>query len=606
MANGALTESGEVTDRTTFDKTYIHIPKITFIGDVDLNFFGFSGWEGFKLRSVQENGTLAITSGWGQLLPAVIMTSDIAGVNLVGDTYDLKITVQYKTENEIWLGVWFNDVLYNNTYIKVDLSNKGSDNIGLFMGISGYTERGGKVRLEGAEKPQKPTEPITPPTGLKTITLKDFGGTIESRRLTEDGLMSGKLKKLKSYENTMFDADVDFATSTPGDNTYIRFGGDLEGWLGLSIQTRADGSLAFIDCVDNRLLSSFQSQTAGVNFYEKKFNLKVTFEYIDSDNDGIKDDLRLGVYFNNRLYDNEYVTLKDRVSSMTKWLLVYTDDPQAHPLTIRLPGEKEPEPISPDADLKEITFTSFGIEDADFTNIDTGNFCASGVYRDLQKGKTLEGTLFHGKVKFGTVYGADIRLGGTKDGWSGLRLATVGDGCLLIEDTALEEKKLSKMLSPAIAGTTLAGKWLDLMMSVQYVDSDGDGKKDDVKLGIWFDGVLYENKYIYIADFAESMGSYMGIYSSNPESHISIRSIEVETYIDLALFGFDDNYASRFKTTGDYYVAGEPRGVTEAPFTGEKRSSVFWYMPAVLLGMIFCVCMRRYKKTSAVMCRGDK
>lgn len=144
------------------------------------------------------------------------------------------------------------------------------------------------------------------------------------------------------------------------------------------------------------------------------------------------------------------------------------------------------------------------------------------------------------------------------------------------------------------------------MMSVQYVDSDGDGKKDDVKLGIWFDGVLYENKYIYIADFAESMGSYMGIYSSNPESHISIRSIEVETYIDLALFGFDDNYASRFKTTGDYYVAGEPRGVTEAPFTGEKRSSVFWYMPAVLLGMIFCVCMRRYKKTSAVMCRGDK
>ena len=51
-----------------------------------------------------------------------------------------------------------------------------------------------------------------------------------------------------------------------------------------------------------------------------------------------------------------------------------------------------------------------------------------------------------------------------------------------------EEKKLSKMLSPAIAGTTLAGKWLDLMMSVQYVDSDGDGKKDDVKLGIWFDG----------------------------------------------------------------------------------------------------------------------
>ena len=596
VTNGILAATGEVTDRSSFDKTYLHVPEITFTGDADLNFFGFSGWEGFKLRSTGADGTLALTSGWGQLLPAVIMNSEKAGVNLVGGTYDLKVTIEYTSETTLSLGVWFNDALYDNAYITVDLANKGADNVGMYMGLSSYNDNGGRIKLEGAEKPPKPTEPITPPTNLQKITLADFGGNIESKTLTADGLMSGELKNLNSYKDVLFDADVDFSTATPGDNTYIRFGGALEGWVGLSIQTRMDGSMALIDCKDNRLLMSFQTNTAGVNFYEKKFNLKVSFEYVDSDSDGEKDDLKLGVYFNNRLYDNEYVVVKDRVADMTKWLLIYTDDIVAHPLTIRLPGEKDPEPIQPDAGLKIITFSSFGIEDADFTNIDTGNFCASGLYRDMIKGKTLDGTLFHGKVKFSTAYGADIRLGGVKDGWTGIRLATTGDGCLILEDTAIENKKLSKILVPTVAGSTLTGEWLDLMMSIQYVDNDGDGKKDDVKLGIWLNSVLYENQYIYIDDYTECLGSYMGIYSSNANSHISIRSIEIETYIDLALFGFDDNYASRFKTTGDYYVAGKPHGVTEAPFTGEKRSSAFWYIPAALLGMILCVCMRRYKK----------
>ena len=596
VANGALAATGEVTDRSSFDKTYLHVPEITFTGDADLNFFGFSGWEGFRLRSTGADGTLAITSGWGQLLPAVIMNSEKAGVNLVGGTYDLKVTVEYTSETTLSLGVWFNDVLYDNAYITVDLANKGADNIGMYMGLSSYTDNGGKIKLEGAAKPPKPTEPITPPTNLQKITLADFGGNIESKTLSADGLMSGELKNLNSYQDVLFDADVDFSTDTPGDNTYIRFGGALEGWVGLSIQTRMDGSMALIDCKDNRLLMSFQTNTAGVNFYEKKFNLKVSFEYIDSDSDGAKDDLKLGVYFNDRLYDNEYVVIKDRVADMTKWLLIYTDDIVAHPLTVRLPGEKDPDPIQPDEELKIITFSSFGIEDADFTNIDTGNFCASGLYRDVIKGKTLDGTLFHGKVKFSTAYGADIRLGGVKDGWTGIRLATTGDGCLILEDTAIENKKLSKILVPTVAGSTLTGKWLDLMMSIQYVDHDGDGKQDDVKLGVWLNGVLYENQYIYIDDYTECLGSYMGIYSSNPNSHISIRSIKLKEYIDLALFGFDDAYMKRFKTTANYRVNGTPHGVSESPFTGEVAQYGYVSILFVVMGISLFVYIQRRRK----------
>ena len=53
-----------------------------------------------------------------------------------------------------------------------------------------------------------------------------------------------------------------------------------------------------------------------------------------------------------------------------------------------------------------------------------------------------------------------------------------------------------------------------MKVSIQYVDNDGDGTKNDVKVGMWFNDKLYENKYIYLKDYANlgySMGTWMTI-----------------------------------------------------------------------------------------------
>ena len=151
-ANGTAAASGSVKGIENFNKTVLHFPGIKFEGDVDLNFAGVSCWAGFKLRSVSKTGELQLSSGYGQFITSpVSMTDDIAGVDVVGGSYDLKITILYTNDTTIKMGIWFNDVLYDNKYITVDVSEKANDKLGLYMGITSTTG-GGTITLEATQK----------------------------------------------------------------------------------------------------------------------------------------------------------------------------------------------------------------------------------------------------------------------------------------------------------------------------------------------------------------------------------------------------------------------------------------------------------------------
>ena len=56
------------------------------------------------------------------------------------------------------------------------------------------------------------------------------------------------------------------------------------------------------------------------------------------------------------------------------------------------------------------------------------------------------------------------------------------------------------------------GKEVDVKISIEYVDQDGDGSENDVKLGMWFNDKLYDNEYIYLKNYTNlsySMGTWM-------------------------------------------------------------------------------------------------
>jgi hypothetical protein len=175
--------------------------------------------------------------------------------------------------------------------------------------------------------------------------------------------------------------------------------------------------------------------------------------------------------------------------------------------------------------LTNITFRDFGLAD--------GTYTAAGGKSGVYSGSSLDGTLLSGKVTFGKVGGAAELMVAPKGTWTGalrLRQRDAGNHASLYLTVPYPEGTKTLELTPEIAGVQLTGAELDLQMSFQLVDNDSDGAKDDLKLGVWFNGVLYNNEYFYINDcpFVKSaMQSQIVLYPQFEGHSITIESTEL-------------------------------------------------------------------------------
>ena len=168
----------------------------------------------------------------------------------------------------------------------------------------------------------------------------------------------------------------------------------------------------------------------------------------------------------------------------------------------------------PDESLKKISFADYGIEDGKYgiNNVDYTpfDFSVEGLY----KGGTIDGVLFDGNLLYSEDGGATVTIGGKDDAWHGFRLTNNEAGRLVLSNVTGGDKNVFRSLtfSEQIAGAQLIGKEFNFKMSIQFEDFDGDGVKDDVKLGLWFNNILYANQYLYLEGFAEYIGYHMGIF----------------------------------------------------------------------------------------------
>lgn len=187
---------------------------------------------------------------------------------------------------------------------------------------------------------------------------------------------------------------------------------------------------------------------------------------------------------------------------------------QEQPKEEQQPDEqKEPEvPETLPADLEELHYIDFGFNQEEYTK---------GTHKGEYGGTTLDNTVISGKVTFTPKGDTHILFGGTKPmggfGLSALVPNKSTEWVLRLYDTNVDKKGVKFdpiFFYSDVAGTQLVGKEIDLKVSIQYVDNDGDGNKNDVKVGMWFNDKLYDNKYIYLKDYASlsySMGTWMTI-----------------------------------------------------------------------------------------------
>lgn len=503
---GNLNASG--TYPSSLDKT-LFSGDVTFSGTAssDIRFGGTSAWYGLQ---IYRSGSMLYMTDVAGNTATYGFTSAMAGTNLVDAKFNLKISTQFVdsdidgVKDDVKLGIWFNSILYENNYIYLtNYAPLMGSRLDLFVAALG-----GSIAVASANLTPAPD------ATLRTITFNNYGIADNTYTIGPDTDLEASGKHLGTLDDTLFSGNVTFGGNG---GTEIRFGGVANAWTGLLFQTKTDNNNLYMQ--DAEALTSeyaFTPATAGVQLVAQSINLKISTQFIDYDNDGLKDDVRLGVWFNGVLYDANYIYLTDyavkmgenlgiRVATSGSSLVVNS----SIPVDIKMP----------DANLQNATFSNFGITDGTYNY--TGDINATGNY-----GESLNGTLFSGNVTFGGAGAADIRFGGRPSFWQGLRFYTLNSN-LYMEDVG--GKTAIYGFGSVMAGTSFIGEEFNLQITTQFVDSDFDGSADDVRLGVWFNGTLYENNYIYLSDYAQYMGNFMGTFVHAVSSSISISSVNFVT-----------------------------------------------------------------------------
>lgn len=129
----------------------------------------------------------------------------------------------------------------------------------------------------------------------------------------EDGIkldnLSSTAAGYSSLVNTIFTADIKHT----GTELYLMYAAPSL-WEGLRFVFN-NGSLSFYDTsMKIGAAIDFSPEIAGVKFSDELFRLQISIEPCNCDSDGLTDDIKVGIFFNYRLYNNEYVYIPDSLN----------------------------------------------------------------------------------------------------------------------------------------------------------------------------------------------------------------------------------------------------------------------------------------------------
>lgn len=207
-------------------------------------------------------------------------------------------------------------------------------------------------------------------------------------------------------------------------------------------------------------------------------------------------------------------------------------------------------------ELTEIYPENFGINEG----------LNDGVFYASHKGASLLGTLF--SMDFKHVYGEEVWFYyASSKAWYGINFI-FNDGKLKLSESGQGDKAIlgtAITFDPAVAGVGSFSE-VRMQLSLEAVDNEGDGQLNDVKFGVFFNGKLYNNQYIYANNTADRVGN--GIYINNAPSGTNPGLFEIYKPDDSKVpfgvtpadFGFEDgNFDNITKTL--------PMGLADKEFT---------------------------------------
>ena len=512
--------------------------------------------------------------------------------DLVNQPLNMKLSIQYvnhdggTANDDVKLGIWIDGQLCDNEYIYYDnVRDTVESNKKLTIGPAGTS----RIILGEEVLPER----------IQEITFSDFEG-FKDGTYTNNSIMYGRYQG-SSLNGKVLKGTVTFEGKDDGDAVLV-IGGKEDKSHGLVLKTMVDDTsgekyLTLLSAPEENAIVTYNffSDKAGTTLVGKTVDLWLSFQFVNQDAGTSQNDLKLGVWFNGKLYNNEYIYLNNYVD--TKYSLgnyLYATGIGKGKITLQsIQRETMPE------GLKEISFWDFCIDDRVFEK----NASTTGQYYE----DSLDGTMFAGKVTFskpGEKGSALIAIGSRDKYWNGLTLkaevSAEGEPHLRLYDAQKRTLFMERRFYPEVVGSTLVGAELELQMSFEFVNHDGGKTRNDLKLGMWFNGKLYKNEYIFICNYVDTdttFGTFMTIYA--PEgSSLKVQSVQTSNGpISYAAFGLTKDWESILlsKPVKLTIEKGGSKVSKHVPYTGDHTTT--WIWATLSLGSILtCIVLGKRKR----------
>ena len=463
---------------------------------------------------------------------------------------DLEIAISVKYENttatatDLKIGVWINGVLTSGGYIYArnvalsdltrcfhtyDVDNTSS----VTVSSVGEVVEPEKIFLSESEAAE-----------YEKLTFADFG--------VKDGqIATGKTGEKTTYatlpgtlDRILFQGKYNFPSMAEEKQFANIYLGRPDWWaIGLTQDSAGNMMLSVISdgsSVDNKNLTDLTNGNPQIQFRENEdLEIAISVKYENINEELQTTDLVIGVWINGVLQQGDYIYARNvKLSDLVRCLHTY-DVADGCGVGVTSVGQWEIHTLPTD-------FTDLTLSDA---NIPDGNKVTYGNFARID---SLHRTLFSANVQF-NVTGSRLHLGNTGGGenaYSGLGLRLEKNGTLVLGNElasveGLQPNELSSIglnyftLNPALAdmGDTFAEKEFLLQISTEFVDCDSDGEADDIKLGIFIDGNLYCNSYVYIPGEANSLGTGLNFNGVNQADFARFSSVVMKelTTTDLGI-----------------------------------------------------------------------
>ena len=492
---------------------------------------------------------------------------------------DLEIAISVKYENktatatDLKIGVWINGVLQKGGYIYARNVALG-DLIRCFHTTDVDVNTTVTVKSVGeVPEPEKILLSESAEKDYEKLTFADFGAM--------DGeLLSGKTGEKVNYATLPGDLDEILFQGKylfPSMEKAKQFGniylGRPDWWaIGLT-QDRVGNILLTVvsdgSTIDNNALCDLTIGNPKIQL-RNNADLEIAVSVKYENKTATTTDLKIGVWINGVLQQGEYIHARNvKLTDLTRCLHTY-DGADGCGVEIASMGTWQINSIPTD-------FTELTLSDG---NIPDGNTVTYGNFSRIE---SLNKTLVSANVQFNKA-GSRMHLGtpgGAVDGYSGLGLRLEKNGTLVLgnELASVEGVQTNEVtsiglnfftLNPALAGMgdTFAQKEFLLQLSTEFVDFDGDGKTNDIKLGVFINGKLYCNNYVYIPNEAQTLGTGVNFNGVNEVDFARFSSVVLKELTTTDLGIKDGTYTTAVGGTTSAETLDQTAVTTHVTFGG--------------------------------------